>query len=314
MTPTLASEGRTLALAVHEALSQLDRGRRSVAFPALRDRLAAQRERLGELEEAAKASPLGEAAGQLAHGLETLPPTTLPPSDARRAWLRLRKEVQPSYERLVAALRRENVLVPSLRPTNYARNALHLASAAAGIAALELLPTWEATVGLALAFASAGWTLELTRRHSAAVNRFCLALFGPTAHPHEAERVNSATWYCTALVLLALSGAVPPAMAALAVLGVGDPAAAIVGRRFGRIPLVHGRTLEGTAAFVVAGGVAASALLALLHPELGLSCLLMGFAASTLGALAEAVSRRVDDNLTIPLAGFVGAWLMSLIG
>lgn len=314
MTSALADEGKDLALAVHEAFSQLDRGRRTVTFAALRERLAAQRARLAELEAAARQSgeaPLGTAAGELAERLEELPAETLPPRDARRAWLRARSRIQPAYERLVNALRREQVVVPSLRPTNYARNALHLASATAGIVALELLPSWGATVGLALAFALTGWTMEITRRRSEAINRFCLALFGPTSHPHEAERINSATWYTTALVLLALTGLVPAALVALAVLGVGDPSAAIIGRRFGRIPLVHGRTLEGTVAFVLAGGVAASLLTALFHPSLGLgTAVLMGFAGASLGAIAEALSRRIDDNLTIPLAAFVGAWLV----
>jgi dolichol kinase len=314
MASTLAHEGKDLALAVHEAFSELDRGRRTVKFSAIRRSLSEQRARLTELQTAARASgaaKLGSAAGELAEGLEELPPPTLPPKDARRAWLGVRSRIQPAYERLVNALGREQVVVPSLRPTNYARNALHLASATAGILALELLPSWAATVGLALAFALTGWTLEITRRRSEAINRFCLALFGPTAHPHEAERINSATWYTTALVLLALTGVVPAALAALAVLGVGDPAAAIVGRRFGRIPLAHGRTLEGTLAFVGAGSVTAGVLLGMLHPALGLGTIgLMGLAAGTLGAAAEVLSRRVDDNLTIPLAAFVGAWLV----
>jgi dolichol kinase len=316
MTTALVLEGRELALSLHESFSQLDRSRRDLAFAALRARLAAERDRLASLEAAARASgaaPLRTAAQDLVDSLEELPADTLPPSDARRAWLAVRRRVQPAYERLVSALRREEVLVPSLRPTNYARNALHLASAALGIVALELLPSWEATVGLAVAFSVTGWTMEITRRQSPAINRFCLALFGSTAHPHEAERINSATWYSTALVLLALSGVVPAALVALAVLGCGDPAAAIVGRRFGRFPLVHGRTLEGSLAFVAAGGAAASTLVGLLHPELGLgTAVLTGLAGGAFGAVAEAISRRVDDNLTIPLAAFAGAWLTML--
>jgi dolichol kinase len=313
MTTALALEGRDLALSLHEAFSQLDRSRRDLAFAALRARLATERDRLASLEAAARASgaaPLGTAAQDLVESLEELPADTLPPSAARPAWLAVRRRVQPAYERLVSALRREEVLVPSLRPTNYARNALHLGSAALGIVALELLPSWEATVGLALVFCLTGWTMEVTRRGSPAINRFCLGLFGSTAHPHEAERVNSATWYSTALVLLALTGVVPAALVALAVLGVGDPAAAIVGRRFGRMPLVHGRTVEGTLAFVLAGGAAASTLAALVHPELGLATAVgMGLSGAAFGAVAEAFSRRIDDNLTIPLAAFAGALL-----
>jgi dolichol kinase len=311
MSTSVALEGRDLALQIHDALSELDRSRRAT-FPVLRARLSTQRTKLASLAQDARQvndGGLAEAADELLTGLEEIPD-----EDARRAWLAFRKEVQPSYERLASALREEDVLVPSLRPTNYARNVLHVASAASGILALELLPSWGATVALAASFAIAGWTLEITRRHSEAVNRFCLTLFGPTAHPHERERINSATWYTTALVLIALTGVIPAAVVALAVLGAGDPLAAIVGRRFGRIKLLHGRTLEGTLAFVVAGAVASGALLFLVHPALGLGPIAaMCLAGAAAGAVTEAVSRRVDDNLTIPLAAFAGAWLVSLL-
>jgi len=313
MSSVVAIEGRDLALQIHDALSELDRARRAT-FPALRERIVTHRVRLASLEAISagldRGHPVVTAAAALATGLDAVPG-----SDARHAWLDFRKDVQPSYERLATALRDEDVLVPSLRPTNYARNALHVASAATGIAALEFMPSWSATVALAVAFAVTGWTLEFTRRRSDVINRFSLALFGPTAHPHERERINSATWYCTALVLIALTGIVPAAVVALTVLGAGDPLAAIVGRRFGRIKLVHGRTLEGTLAFIVAGSVAAGVLLALLHPALGVPTILaMAGAGAVAGAVTEAISRRVDDNLTIPLAAFVGAWLIALVG
>lgn len=310
MSSATAMEGRDLALQIHDTLSDLDRARRAT-FPMLRHRLTAHRERLSLLVEDARTTdaPLAAAADELASGLDALPG-----SDARRDWVAFRKDVQPSYERLATALREGDVLVPSLRPTNYARNALHVASAATGIAALELLPGWTATVAVAVAFAATGWLLEITRRRSDAINRFSLALFGPTAHPHERERVNSATWYCTALVLIALTGVVPAAVVALAVLGAGDPMAAIIGRRFGRIKLLHGRTLEGTLAFAVSGAAVAGAVLGLLHPELGVVAIAaMAGAGAIAGAITEAVSRRIDDNLTIPLAGFGAAFLVSLL-
>lgn len=311
MSSAVALEGRDLALQIHDALSELDRARRAT-FPALRERIVVHRVRLASLQtisaEFDREHPVATAAAALATGLDAVPG-----SDARHAWLDFRKDVQPSYERLATALREEDVLVPSLRPTNYARNVLHVASAATGIAALELMPSWGATVALAAAFCATGWMLELTRRKSDAINRFSLALFGPTAHPHERERINSATWYCTALVLIALTGVVPAAVVALAALGAGDPLAAIVGRRFGRIKLVHGRTLEGTLAFVAAGSVAAGVLLTILHPGLGMVGIVgMAAVGAVFGAITEAISRRVDDNLTIPLAAFVGAWLISL--
>ena len=83
------------------------------------------------------------------------------------------------------------------------------------------------------------------------------------------------------------------------VLGLGDPAAAIVGRRFGRTPVGDGRTLEGTLAFVAVGFVAAaSTLLILGHPgPIGV----LAVAGAVGGAVGEILSRRIDDNLMIPV-------------
>jgi dolichol kinase len=206
--------------------------------------------------------------------------------------------------------------VPSLRPTNYARNVLHLASSLAGLAALELFASRLVPVLIASAFMIAGWSLEIARKQSPSVNAACMRLFGRTAHPHEAHRINSATWYATALVVLAVSGLVPACAVGLLSLGLGDPAAAIVGRKLGRIKLMHGRTLEGTLAFVVVGGLASFAYLALVHPRLGVSLSAAGaFGGALAGALAELASRRVDDNLTIPLAAFgTAAAVFALLG
>jgi len=321
VTSQAVLESRDLALELHRAFAELDRGlpfgtgRRTTQTVA--QRLAGVRARLGAWLDAtpparAKAAqpPAIEVWREVQSELEALDAEA---STDRTSLVELRTRVQPSYEAIVRSLAEERVSVPSLRPTNYARNALHLASAASGVLALELVPSWGWATGIALAFATAGWTLEVSRRQSDAVNRFCMTLFGRTAHPHEAHRVNSATWYATALVMLSLTQSLIPCLVALCVLGVGDPAAAIVGRRFGRHELVHGRTLEGTLAFVLAGGLAALGYVSLVHP--GTSMVLAiaaSFAGALFGAIAELTSRRIDDNPSIPPAAFPGAALASV--
>lgn len=317
MTSPAALESRDLALELHRAFAELDRG---LPFGAGRgrarqvsERLAGVRARLAAWLDATPPS-LSEAQRaewrEVRGELEALPQDT----HDRPSLVALRTRVQPSYEAIVRELAQERVSVPSLRPTNYARNVLHLGSAAAGIAALELLPSWSWATGVALAVAITGWTLEITRTRSEAVNAFCMRLFGRTAHPHEAHRVNSATWYSTALVILSLTQALVPCLVALCVLGVGDPAAAIIGRRFGRTPIVHGRTLEGTLAFVLAGGLAALGYVMLMHPSTPLLfATLAALGGATAGAIAELVSRRVDDNLSIPLAACAGASVMGAV-
>jgi dolichol kinase len=88
----------------------------------------------------------------------------------------------------------------------------------------------------------------------------------------------------------------------VAVLGFADPTAAIVGRRFGRVKLVNGRTLEGTITFFVVGVAAALGVVAWLPaPPPVAVALALAAAAGVAGALAELFSRRIDDNFSIPI-------------
>lgn len=302
MNAPLAEASSPFLLELHDALSMLDRRARARRLDELPQRIDTVRTGLASLP-ADGESGLAARLGALIDAL-----SETPDESRRAAWLAYRLRVQPHYEAIVHDLRAEQVDLPSLRPTNYARNAYHVSSSVTGIVALELAPDPRIPMGIALAFAASAWTLEIARRRSAAVNAACMRLFGKTAHPHEAHRINSATWYATALTVLALANQVPAAVIALIVLGLGDPAAAIVGKRFGRVKLMHGRTLEGTLAFALVSAAAAFGFVALLHPALGLGRIaLASLGAAVAGALAELTSKRLDDNLTIPLAAFAAA-------
>jgi dolichol kinase len=190
----------------------------------------------------------------------------------------------------------------AVRPTNLVRSAFHVASGGVALAALRLLPGRGWVVAVASAFAVAAWTMEISRRRSVAVNERLMRLFGPVAHPSERHRVNSSTWFVTALLLL---GAFAPSSAAevgVLVLALADPAAGLVGRRFGRTRLRAGRSLEGTLAFL---GVAALASFAWLSGAGGLatsSALILAVAGGSVGAVTELASIRLDDNFTIPVS------------
>ena len=307
----LAEESREIALDLYRLFGDLDRARwRAEANAALEERLASARTRLERLladyeKLQQHEGPLFPRLAELRHSLEHAPRV----EEGRKAWLAFRARVQPSYEAMAASLRASAVQVPSLRPTNYTRSIFHLASALAGLAIIELVPSWTAKMVIAAAVAASAWTMELSRRHSARINAVLMKLFGPVAHPHEVHRVNSATWYATALVGLSLTGQTIPAAVALVALGVGDPAAALVGRRVGRLRLFNGRTVEGTLAFVAVSLVASAALLLIGHQlSLG-AALLIAASGAVAGAAAELFARGIDDNLAIPIVACGGAAL-----
>jgi dolichol kinase len=184
----------------------------------------------------------------------------------------------------------------------------HVSAALVSLVFTLILFTPAQLPWVAACFAGTFWTLEGLRRISPRANDLLMAFFAPIARPIERVRVNSATWYMTALVLLASTGSTIIAAVGVAVLGFADPTAAIVGRRFGRVKLVHGRTLEGTVTFAVVGAAAALGVIAWLPapPPLGIAVLIAA-TAGTAGAFAELFSRRIDDNFAIPLVSAAAA-------
>jgi len=202
----------------------------------------------------------------------------------------------------VPALELGDVIAPPIRASNPTRSLFHLASALVALALLYFLPSRAWLIGVSAAFAVSAWTMEVARRQSPAVNERLMALFSPVAHPHERHRVNSSTWYVSALLVLAIVAPRPAAEVGVLVLGVADPVAGLVGRRFGRTRLVAGRSLEGSTGFVVAGALVAAGWLAATTALPLPSLAVVAFAGALVGALAELVSTRVDDNFTIPLS------------
>ena len=220
---------------------------------------------------------------------------------------RIREAMSPAYAALAQALTSEPD-VQHLRPSNYARNAFHIGMGVGAALAFEHVFTPD-SARLACVFMLVwAWSMEVSRALWPRVNGLLMWAFQWVSHPHEAARVNSATWYVSAVFFVALVSPNAAGVAALVVLSVGDPVAALIGRRYGRTRLLNGRSLEGTSAFALVGGIAAMLFLLVHHPELSIAqAALVAGAASVAGALAELFTRRLDDNLTIPVAATLAA-------
>jgi dolichol kinase len=221
---------------------------------------------------------------------------------ARREWKLLRKQLLPVYESLAAGLRAEDVALPVIRPTNYARIGTHMSAMVLALVLLHIPMPPFVLMLIAGVSAAICWTLELTRCRSARLNAFLMHIFRRIAHPIETFRPNSATWFTTSLFLLSCIGSSLVASLAVLILGLGDPIAGLIGRRWGHTRLINERSLEGSLAFVTASFLAVMGYLVIAAPELtSASMVLLASVASVTGATAELLSRRVDDNLAIPL-------------
>ena len=225
----------------------------------------------------------------------------------------LRKRLQKAYNSLCIMMEAYHAPIPHIRPSNLARSSFHFLSAMGILAMIEWVPHFGYMFWIALAYFAFCWTVEGIKRLSPAHKARVMALFSKIAHPHEYDKVNSATWYGTALLLLAMTN---PTLGVLAVtiLGVADPVAASVGRTWGKIPMPGNRTLEGTLGFIVSGTLAGMWVVSLLHPvgDLWATFAVAGVAALC-GAIAEFAGNYPDDNLTIPVASALGAALTLLL-
>lgn len=310
--PDVLKAARDLTAELHALLSRIEpAGWSEERSREVRARLASFQGHLAALLGRAESVPATAGPLQVLGALDAAITASLPGEDeaTAAAWTRFSNRIHPAYEALVRAVAPEAAAGRTLRPTNYARNLFHMLGASSVLVILAHLPDRASMIALALGVTAPAWIVEWQRGTRPAFNDWMMWLFGPVAHAHERFRVNSATWYATALSLLAVCAPMPAALLGVAVLGFGDPVAAVVGRRFGRTHLRAGRTLEGSLAFVLAGGLAGVVTLALYASSVPNRVAVAGVAA-IFGAVAELFSHDLDDNLTIPLGAALGAALI----
>ena len=87
------------------------------------------------------------------------------------------------------------------------------------------------------------------------------------------------------------------------VLGIADPAASLVGKRWGKLKLFRDRSVLGTATFVCVGSIGSMIFLMAYSSLNGFAIGVTALVAAVAGAAAELISgERLDDNLSIPVA------------
>jgi len=133
--------------------------------------------------------------------------------------------------------------------------------------------------------------VDLLRLSDHRLKRFFSRLFRSLIRSHEEEHLIGSTYYMIAALLSFVAFERNIAIAALTFLVLGDAAAAIIGKKFGK-PAYWGKSPQGSAAcFVVC--------LAVGWPLLGdFRLVVVGAAAA---AFAEALPVPMDDNMRVPI-------------
>lgn len=138
--------------------------------------------------------------------------------------------------------------------------------------------------------------------------RLLRPILSPIIRPHEIKgQFTGASFILSTSVLSIILFPWSIAIAAIVFIIVGDTAAAIIGRAWGKHKLIRSKTLEGSTACLTI-----TVLASFLIPGLPTSIGLAGAVAAT---ITELVTFRLDDNFTVQMvSGFVMLGLMALMG
>ncbi len=307
-----------LALELHHLLADLQDARRARAgqvSPKIEQmRQMAERARNYAAELRQNQPTQAEVLAKIAARLELLRAAAGEGRSLKALTLRAGRQ----YETLAKLLREkattEGVELPTLKPRNYARNAYHVSSGFLGAGLYTAYPDRNLVLWVAGIYTASMLTMEALRVLSPKINQFMVdKMFGAISRPIEAYRMNSGTWYGIALFLMVWLFNPLACICGVLALGVGDPAAALLGKRFGRHKLRGHKSFEGMLGFIgVSTAVVAAFLMLTPHAELvGVPVwrvLAVSLWASVVGAVTEVYCDPVDDNFAIPLtvAGAVG--------
>ena len=147
--------------------------------------------------------------------------------------------------------------------------------------------------------------LDLARFGIGPLNRVYLRWMAPLLKSDEESHITGATYMLIAAVLVFWLYGRDVGIVVMFFLSLGDPAAAIVGRRMPG-PRVLGKSPGGTAAFAALGTAVVGALLAFGAIEYHWAL----WSGAAIAALVELAGIPPDDNLTIPLIAGTATWAM----
>jgi dolichol kinase len=193
-----------------------------------------------------------------------------------------------------------------LPPHEIQRKVIHLGSSILPLLLFYLPPETGITVAAAALILAIA--VDVVRLRVPSVQAFFHEALGTALRPHEASELTGSTFLCLAALVCIVLFPVPIAVTALFFLTIGDTAAALIGQRWGRTPLMPGKTLEGTLACLVT-----CLLVSIAVPGVPF---LAGFVGAVVATIVELFgTAAVDDNFGIPVLSALVMWIVaSLVG
>jgi dolichol kinase len=191
------------------------------------------------------------------------------------------------------------------------RKAIHMCSLSIPI--IYYYISKEQALWLLVPLTAAFFVVDVTRHYSEIVSRWFYSWFGWLLRKHEqggsTKRLSGATNVLLSACFCVLVFPKVIAVSAFAILIVSDTTSALIGRRFGKRRFFK-KSLVGSLAFFFSALV-----VVLLSPKiekLGMEYAI-GALASVVGAIVEAISGTIDDNISIPISIGFTMWLLYLV-
>jgi glycerol-3-phosphate acyltransferase PlsY len=148
---------------------------------------------------------------------------------------------------------------------------------------------WLLIVSAACFLVSFG--LDFLRLRDHKFNSWFMGIFSEFIRRTETNKFNGSTFLCLAFFIVVFCFSRNVAITAMFFLSLGDAAAELGGKNFGRLK-IYGKSLEGTLAFFLVAFLIAYVLFE------NWQIAVIGALA---GALVELFSFDLDDNLTVPI-------------
>ena len=138
--------------------------------------------------------------------------------------------------------------------------------------------------------------LDVARLKLPSINRFVYSRFGSFIRNNEKQKLTGTAPYILGIGFSLYAFSTDVATAAICFLAFGDVAATAIGERYGKTK-IGAKSLEGTAAFIVAGLFVGLVLLPLAGMQLSPAVV----AAGAVIAAAVELIPVANDNLSIPI-------------
>jgi dolichol kinase len=160
--------------------------------------------------------------------------------------------------------------------------------------------------------ALAGFTVDLVRLRSEAINKITMKLMGPFMRESEKDSMSGFPFYALGVSISLYFFDERIAILGILFLVFSDPISSAVGILYGKDKILGGKkSIQGAAA-----GFVTCYMLTLFYTLnfVPMTYSLLGFAlvAGIIGSVSELLSIFVDDNLTVPIVSTLGLTILNL--